>query len=161
MHGAWDYVNNHPNLRAEPKNKGVYWNPRLCVLFFSLIDPFTSDVAYRKHHFTTSCGIWNIIYNFLSVCKKLSTTSSQGLIWVGGVDWGSIILILCLSTIWFTSTWTNNSCKQGVQWDANQSLRQTIINRDLEQKAKGVAHFILFMMVVEHWQLTSFSSWWW
>ena len=55
----------------------------------------------------------------------------QGLI-VGGwkADWVasqppwvcSVRNIFCLSTLWFT--WTNHSCKQSVQWDANQSIRQ-------------------------------------
>ena len=70
----------------------------------------------------------------------------------------SIILILCLSTLWFT--WTNHPCKQSVWWDANQSLRQRAINRTFRtRKPNNVACFILFMMVVEHWQLQEHVNW--
>ena len=42
-------VNNHPTPRVEPEGIATK-NPRLVV--------YTENkVAYRKHHFTTSCGI--------------------------------------------------------------------------------------------------------
>ena len=53
----------------------------------------------------------------------------------------------------------NHSCKQNVWWDANRSLRQgkqRIINIF---KARSVACFILFTMVVEHWQLQEHMDW--
>ena len=33
-----------------------------------------NKVAYRKHHFTTCCGMWNRIYNFLSVHGNNTTS---------------------------------------------------------------------------------------
>jgi len=84
----------------------------------------------------------------------------------GGVDWvASHPPWVCsvhnsLNTLWFT--WTNHSCKQSVWWDANQSLRQSkerIINLFRAKKPNTTACFILFMMVVEHWQLQEHVDW--
>ena len=92
----------------------------------------------------------------------------QGLIQGGWIGWlatpfgcaVSIILILLFehSLIYLN----NHSCKQSVQWDANRSLRQgkqSIINIFRTRKPNSVACFILFMMVVEHWQLQEHMDW--
>ena len=72
MHGSLGFmVNNHPTPKAGPKNKGGYCKPAciLCCILqpdWSLLLLVNIEVAYRQHHFTTSCGIGNRIYIFLS-----------------------------------------------------------------------------------------------
>ena len=88
MHGSLGFVvNNHPTARAKPEDKGGYLNRKSQTsMHYALYSPiwlvlifiskhtwyFTlvNKVAYRKHHFTTSCGVWIRMYNFLSVYGK-------------------------------------------------------------------------------------------
>ena len=89
------------------------------------------------------------------LAPPLSIFLNEALPWMCSVHNNSF-----MSTPWFT--WTNHSCKQSVGWDANQSLRQgkqRIINIFRAKKPKSVALFILFMMVVEHWQLQEHMDW--
>ena len=99
-----------------------------------------------------------------SLCSSV-ILSLQGLI-QGGVNWVAshpplgVQSPLFEHTLWFT--WTNHSCKPSIWWDANQSLRQgkqRIINIFRTRKPNSVACFILFMMMVEHWQQQEHMDW--
>ena len=82
MHSSLGFmVNNHPTLRAEPKEKGVYCiDNRDSILSMVIVNPrlyyhvlcgksslvvisnlqyslHCKQGSYRKHHNTTSCGI--------------------------------------------------------------------------------------------------------
>ena len=65
-------VNNHPTPREEPENKGGYCKSQtnmhyvsnLIGLLLVKIQSIVYNVnkaVYRKHHFTTSCGVWKTI----------------------------------------------------------------------------------------------------
>ena len=65
-------------LRAEPEDKGGYCKPSCYILqpdWSLVISKHTGGLhaVERRHHVTTSCGIGNRIYNFVSGGKIIPT----------------------------------------------------------------------------------------